>query len=218
MYNENMYNENRPENHELPSSAKLLKSTLLAIVAATIILVTIVLPAEYNIDPTGIGKALGLAEMGEIKTQLAEEAREDHAMAPDSLLDSPLTPSRATQLLDFFLSSAQADDAWTDEMSITLSRGEGTEIKLSMVEGATADFIWSTDQGVVNYDLHGDGQGEDKGKSISYKKGRGVPGEEGTLTAAFTGNHGWFWRNRGKDPVTVTVKVRGNYTAIKEMK
>ncbi|MFX4597097.1 transmembrane anchor protein, partial [Acinetobacter baumannii] len=44
------------------------------------ILIAIVLPSEYAIDPTGIGRALGLTEMGEIKTQLAEEAAADAAL------------------------------------------------------------------------------------------------------------------------------------------
>ncbi|WP_241427577.1 HupE/UreJ family protein [Fertoeibacter niger] len=45
-------------------------------------------------------------------------------------------------------------------------------------------------------DTHGDGSGN----SISYEKGRAVPADAGELTAAFTGNHGWFWRNRGDAP------------------
>ena len=80
-----------------------------------------------------------------------------------------------------------------------------------MTKDATAVFRWFTDQARVNYDLHGDGGG----RSISYQKGRGTAGETGTLTAAFTGNHGWFWRNRDRKPVTVTVQLRGDYSALK---
>ena len=74
-----MYNSDIPTRAELPTSAQLLRSTAIAIVAAAGILVTIVLPAEYAIDPTGIGRMLKLTEMGEIKTQLAEEAAADRA-------------------------------------------------------------------------------------------------------------------------------------------
>jgi hypothetical protein len=38
----------------------LLKSTAIALVIAVIALVLFILPAEYNIDPTGVGKKLGL--------------------------------------------------------------------------------------------------------------------------------------------------------------
>ena len=68
-----MFNAKKPSLDELPSSAQLIRSTAIAAASAVAILVTVVLPAEYNIDPTGIGGVLGLAEMGEIKTQLAEE-------------------------------------------------------------------------------------------------------------------------------------------------
>jgi hypothetical protein len=72
-----MYNTDLPNRADLPSSKKLLISTLLAIVIAAILLVTVVLPAEYGIDPTRIGRVLGLTQMGEIKTALAREAEND---------------------------------------------------------------------------------------------------------------------------------------------
>ena len=67
-----MFNANKPSLDELPSSAQLIRSTAIAAASAVAILVTVVLPAEYNIDPTGIGGVLGLSEMGEIKTTADE--------------------------------------------------------------------------------------------------------------------------------------------------
>ena len=69
-----MNNVTGPPGYTPPTTAQLLRSTLIALAAAAMILVTIVLPAEYGIDPTGVGSALGLKRVGEIKTQLAEEA------------------------------------------------------------------------------------------------------------------------------------------------
>jgi hypothetical protein len=63
-----------PAPEDLPSAGELLRSTLLAACAAGALLVTVVLPAEFAVDPTGIGRALGLTQMGEIKRQLAAEA------------------------------------------------------------------------------------------------------------------------------------------------
>ncbi|WP_415713859.1 hypothetical protein [Roseibium sp.] len=112
-----MYNANKPDPEELPSSAQLLRSTILAFIAAVVILVTIVLPAEYNIDPTGIGKAIGLAEMGEIKQELAREAEEDRNKHGDqsSFLDG---------ILGLFVSTANAQETWRDEVTFTLAPGE----------------------------------------------------------------------------------------------
>ena len=72
-----MYNSDMPTRAELPSSRQLLRSTAIAAAAAAALLVTVVLPAEYAIDPTGVGSLLGLTTMGEVKGQLAREAEVD---------------------------------------------------------------------------------------------------------------------------------------------
>lgn len=190
-----MYNAHKPETSELPSTKRLLRSTLLALIAAVVILVTVILPAEYALDPTGIGRHLGLMEMGEIKEQLAGEAKADGHIAQNE------TPVEA-------LPPVELDDEWRDETRIDLSPGEGTEIKLVMEKGEVADFYWVSDGGPVNFDLHGDG----KGNSINYEKGRGVSEAEGELTAEFTGSHGWFFRNRNQTDVTVILLTRGEYS------
>ena len=192
-----MYNADLPSRAELPTTKQLVRSTLIALVTAIVILVTAVLPAEYAIDPTGVGRVLGLTQMGEIKMQLAEEAAQDRASADEVAAVEP--------------AYAPAEDARTDEISVTLAPGEGAEVKLTMQEGARTRFEWRVEGGVVNYDLHGDGPGN----STSYQQGRGVPGHSGELEAAFDGNHGWFWRNRGASDVTVTLRVVGAHTDIR---
>ena len=65
----------------------------------------------------------------------------------------------------------------------------------------------------MNFDAHGDGGG----RAISYEKGRGEATKQGVLLAAFDGNHGWFWRNRGEEPVTLLLRTGGEYELIKKM-
>jgi hypothetical protein len=212
-----MYNTDLPTRAELPTTRQLIRSTVIAILAAAAILIAIVLPAEYAIDPTGIGRALGLAEMGEIKQQLAKEAEEDR------LRDRQTAPATApgqrsglgTVIGRLFVGSVMAQTvpaARSDEMSVTLKPGQGAEIKLQMKQGAKATYVW-TATGEVNYDLHADGSG----KETSYRKGRGATRDEGVVTAAFDGDHGWFWRNRTRADVTVTVRTTGDYAAIKRV-
>ncbi|ESZ28710.1 MULTISPECIES: hypothetical protein [unclassified Mesorhizobium] len=214
-----MYNTDIPTRAELPTSMQLLRSTVIAILAAAAILVTIVLPAEYAIDPTGVGRALELTEMGEIKTQLAEEAEQDRLRELQN--GTPIAvPARDQQssllervFAELVMGSASAQELRTDEMSVTLKPGEGAEIKLVMAKGAQAQYSWTANGAAVNFDTHGDGGGE----NISYEKGRGAAEDEGVLEAAFDGNHGWFWRNRTDADVTVTLKTNGAYTDIKRM-
>lgn len=221
-----MYNSDTPLRAELPSSKQLLRSTILAAISALVLLVVVVLPAEYGIDPTGAGRALRLTEMGDIKQQLAAEAAADAAAAPAAPSPAAGTLGMATAnaaeipvtaaVAAAPKASAQAAApkiAWRDEMSVTLTPGEGTEIKLKMAEGAKAQYAWVVEGGEVNFDTHGDAPG----KSISYEKGRAVSSDAGVLEAAFTGNHGWYWRNRGQSNVKVILRTRGDYTEIKKM-
>lgn len=211
-----MYNSERPNPEDLPSTASLIRSTLIAIASAAAILITIVLPSEYGIDPTGVGQALGLTEMGEIKMELKAEAAKDHS----SNLSTQGATTSVVTMVDrlvgaFFISSAAAQTTspdWTDEIKIDLTPGQGAEIKLVMKKGAKVEYSWVSENGRANYDLHGDGSGT----STSYKKGRGVPGDSGVLEAAFDGSHGWFWRNRDKQKITVTLRVKGDYSEVKK--
>ena len=205
-----MFNAEKPSLDELPSSSQLIRSTLIAAASAVVILVAVVLPAEYGIDPTGAGRVLGLTDMGEIKQELADEAEQDellHGGADESssLLD---------RVFGVFVGTAQAQEAavWRDEVSFTLAPGETAEWKMDMESGQTAEYRMIVEGGRVNFDLHGHGSGE----SVTYEKGRGSTGSEGAIIAPFAGGHGWFFRNRDSSEVTVTLQLRGEYGAFKE--
>ena len=45
-----MYNTDLPTRAELPSSLKLMQSTLMAAIVALTLLITVVMPSEYAID------------------------------------------------------------------------------------------------------------------------------------------------------------------------
>src|SRR5215207_4580605 len=103
-----MPDTNTDSTPELPSARRLLRSTAIAAGTAAVLLVTAVLPAEYGVDPTGVGRLLGLTEMGGIKMQLAREAAaaeaeeraaaRSNATAPaDSVSASERTTSAAAE-------------------------------------------------------------------------------------------------------------------------
>ncbi len=219
-----MFNSKKPDPSELPSTGQLLKSTGIAAVIAAALLTTVVLPAEYGLDPTGAGSLLGLTEMGRIKMQLAKEAEAETntPAAPQVPAGAPSTaaspaadigaaPQAATDQPQAPAPSAQT--GWTDTFTINLAPDAGYEVKLVMEEGATARFEWFTDGPGVNYDTHADGPGINY---HGYEKGTKVDRQAGELTAAFTGSHGWFWRNRSGEPVVITLRTAGDYTDVKE--
>ena len=208
-------------NPDLPSSRTLLRSTLVAATVAIALLVTAVLPAEYGVDPTGIGRVLGLTAMGEIKMALAKEAALADSMEAAALASgvtdsvastTPAAPAPATDGSP--AAAASADSANGHVTEIVLRPNEGKEIKLAMRKGARVTYSWSTDQGAVNYDTHADAPGI---RYHGYAKGTGKQSDEGVLVAAFDGMHGWFWRNRGTEVVTVTLRTSGDYQEVKRM-
>jgi len=215
-----MYNTDMPSRAELPTTRQLIRSTLIALFIAAMLLVTVVLPAEYAVDPTGAGRALGLTQMGEIKRQLAEEAEADAATSAATGAQSELPFAEeitAPQVADVSTSTATPQEpktAWRDETTISLAPGAAAEIKLVMKRGETARYEWRVDQGRVNSDLHGDGAA---GQSRSYRKGRSEASDTGELTAAFDGSHGWFWRNRSNVTVQLVLQTNGDYTELKRV-
>lgn len=214
-----MYNADVPPKSELPSSKALIKSTLIAAAVAVVLLVTVILPAEYGIDPTRVGRVLGLKQMGEIKMALAREA--EAADAAESAAAAPATPAAvstpqpaAPAAAAPAAGAAVADSGNSHVTEIALAPGQGREIKLAMRQGARVNFEWTVAGGVVNYDTHADRPGT---PYHGYEKGQARQSQSGELVAAFDGMHGWFWRNRGSAPVTVTLRTRGDYTELKEI-
>jgi hypothetical protein len=217
-----MYNTQKPDLADLPTSSRLLRSTAIAVGVAATLLVTVVLPAEYAVDPTGIGRLLGLTEMGTVKIAIAREADQEAAAGATPAASAPVmtaqvSPSPAAAAVpapvQAIAPAQQAPTAKAEEMTLTLAPGQGVEIKAKMRKGASVTYVWVTDGPKLNFDTHGDGTGI---SYHGYSKGS-ESRSEGVLTAAFDGSHGWFWRNRAGKPVTVTLKVTGDFDSLKRL-
>jgi len=224
-----MHINNESSTTALPSSIQLLKSTVYASIAALILLLTIVMPAEYGIDPTGVGSVTGLKRMGEIKMALADEAAaEAQAIATainSSLADSSIEPDSPVETNPAIPEVSQADASQqtiagenesmatrNDAMEVLLAPGVGKEIKVKLAKGKIVQYNWQSEGGIANFDVHGDSVALD----IDYHNySRGAEhSSSGELEAAFDGNHGWFWRNRTDSPIVVKIQTSGEYTDI----
>ncbi|MDO9501431.1 transmembrane anchor protein [Falsiroseomonas sp.] len=209
-----MYNTDLPTRAELPSTRQLLRSTVIAAATAAALLVVVVLPAEYGIDPTGLGRPLGLTEMGELKAQLALEAEADAAQpAAPPRPSSSLLGSVFARLVIGSAAAQTPSATRSDETTLSLRPNQGAEVKLEMRQGARATFAWTT-TGPTNFDLHGEPPNPGRNAARSYANGRNSSGEQGELVAAFDGTHGWFWRNRSARDVTITLRTSGDYARI----
>jgi len=167
-----------------PNAPRILRATVLAAVAASVILVTVVLPAEYGLDPLGTGRMLGL-------TRLADPA----------VASSPSTPPAGP---------VSRPGLRTDEFEIELRPFEGVEYKYRLEAGAALVYEWIAST-AVEYDFHGEPDGSRPRDAESYEKGTATDAR-GTFTAAKPGIHGWFWKNRGTGRVKVTLRTAGFYS------
>jgi len=163
----------------------LVRASLSAVVVATILLVTVILPAEYNIDLLGSGKALGL-------DKFAATAAED-------------TPVQS--------SNVQKAPTREDEVTINIPAGKGLEYKLHMVPDSQMKYEWSVTGGELFFDFHGEPKGAPAGYYESFTLST-ASSASGLFYAPFEGSHGWYWKNNGSKPLKINLKTSGSYEVI----
>lgn len=195
-----------PAVDELPSKQQLNRATLIAGGVAAVVLLTTVLPAEYGVDPTGIGRVLGLTPMGEMKRAAA---------APDAEV-APAAETDVTDNGDILLepdpaSTAQAAGGAAGRVQLTLQPGQGEEVKATMNAGDEFSYEWSTGGPAIRFELHGEPIPAQGDEYTSFEKGSAASAE-GKFRAPFNGTHGWYWRNNTDAPVTVTVSATGTFS------
>jgi hypothetical protein len=163
-------------------------------VAAAAILVLFVLPAEFGIDPTGLGKAMGLTEIAE------------PGMSQEQIRGAKRTGVLVLSDADFAAEPGQASDTWQYEFAPFTS----IEFKYTMEQGTSMRFDWQA-SGELHYDMHSHPFEGGPELTESYAVGDATR-VAGTYNAAFTGIHGWYWQNRSSDNVTLTLRASGGIT------
>ncbi len=174
-----------------PSIKSLIYSCIASLLLAMIIFVIAVLPAEFNIDPTGLGKKLGL-------TILAQTHHKD------------IKPTIATCDETKKTTEQVEANGWQDSVMITVPAKKGLEYKFHIKKGEQFEFVWKTEGTSLYFDFHGEPEGNTTGYFKSFKESTQSE-SSGTLVAPFTGVHGWYWENKSNHPVSITLKTRGQY-------
>jgi hypothetical protein len=177
------------EPEELPQAN--LRSLALAAALLLVLTLVAVLPAEYAIDPTGLGRILGLTPMGELKQKLAQAAEQEAKLSFDG-------PAKER----------------TDSTVIRVPPAGSVEVKLAMTKGAKASFEWTAVGGTVSFETHVDKR---RGGYHSYGKGENAGADKGTIVAVFNGYHGWYFKNDGPNEVSITLQTSGDYREVKQM-
>lgn len=170
----------------LYSKATLIKSSALALLFALITYVIIILPAEYNEDPTGIGSMLGL-----------------------TVLSQP----NATPTIVDKNAAAGTGGYQSNVVEIAVPAKGGVEYKFKLEKYGNLTYEWITSGGDLYFDFHGEPAGDTSGYFESFTVGT-ADEMKGSTTVPFDGTHGWYWENKTDKIIKVQLKTSGNYVIL----
>ena len=171
-----------------------------ALLVAGLIVVIAVLPAEFGVDPLGIGAKLGLTAMSDVQKGL-------EAFAATRASNAGGVPTIAPQ-----------ERAYQQEtVEFKLGPRGSIEYKYRLDKGKALLYSWKA-TAPVNYDVHAEPDSAPRGYAESYEKKNSTQAASGTLTAPFSGIHGWYWENPGDAEVTVTLSAAGYYNMSHEFR
>ena len=169
-----------------------------AYIGAAALLVAAVLPAEYGIDPLGIGKLTGISKLAEDR-EATNVVVDTGTESVDGVAHIRETPFK------------------TKTLRIDIADFGSVEHKLLMSKGDTVVFSWQvegeTSDGGVYFDMHGHPSSENKadfpeGFAQSYQTGE-LPSQSGGFAAPFDGYHGWYLLNIEARDITVVIELSG---------
>ncbi|MAQ10035.1 MAG: hypothetical protein CMQ11_09420 [Gammaproteobacteria bacterium] len=186
------------ENVRVPKD-KLIRNTGIAALIAIVLLLTIILPAEYDIDPTGVGSVLGIRGLShQAAVENVNAEIEESAMAAASPLHINHQPPLKFVDVDLVLEPY----------------GQG-EFKLKMQANARLSYLWHSGTDLVYADLHGHtlvvGEDGEEEIVVRYLETQEGTGESGQFDTPFGGDHGWYFLNLETRPINIRVQISGNF-------
>lgn len=183
---------------QLPSNSRLIKATIIAILIALVVLVVAVLPAEYGVDPTGLGEKLGLSALAEGTSSTSEKTNAKVELK---------TNTADSKKNHIFISE---ETYQSKELSIQLLPRQGMEVKAVMDEGALLIYNWNS-TGDLYMDMHGEEFNAAPDEFTSYWEEGQINKASGYLVANFSGTHGWYWENKTNDLIDISIEISGFY-------
>jgi len=182
----------------IQSNKTLIKASLIALVTAVVIFMTVILPSEYGRDPSGVGQLIGL-------TKLANNASAESELEADKV---DLKKSKSQKESD--IAFKKNIEFQKDDVSVIVPAGKGIEYKFKMQRYANLTYRWDSNGVPVYFDFHGEPKGDTTGYFESYTIAT-TDKVEGSMTVPFDGTHGWYWKNKSDEDIIITLSTQGHY-------
>lgn len=176
-----------------PTASQLGLQVLGAAVLGTVLTLTVILPSEYGLDPTGFGALTGLNKL----SQPPEVIVETRFSAPPEIARVETVPFRQDVI-----------EVPIGAFGRTLG---ATEYKVTLEEGQTLVYSWKATVPIL-FEFHGHTTPTDGSPAEVMEYGKGTATEgSGSLTAPLSGIHGWYFANPTFEDVMVEVTLAGFY-------
>lgn len=206
-------------NHPIASKRTIIKAVITALLTGGLVLVTAVLPAEYGIDPLGTGKIFGFSRLYVSKDSTVSSS----VINTISQQKFPLIKLEEAGSGPEIKKPAEADNPSPskqypqreDSVQVTVKAGKGIEYKIKMLKYGEMKYEWTTDNGTLFFDFHGEVKEANsvKDKEVYYESYTVAYSNNmvGTFLSPFEGRHGWYFRNKGTKDIIVTLRLKGQY-------
>jgi hypothetical protein len=165
----------------------VVQAVAIALVVAAAVLVTVILPAEYGVDPLGTGRALGLLDLYNART----------VSAP------PITPPAGGPLFP------QPSRFRLDSRQLTVPSLGSIEFKYELPKGTSMTYSWRA-SAPIDFDFHTEVAGRPNA-SDTFERGEAAEAS-GFYTAPYDGIHGWYWENLNDSDVTIMLDAAGFFS------
>ena len=192
----------------------------LASLGAAILLVTVVLPAEYGIDPTGFGRLTSIGKLSETAPATGHDFGQKMQF---NIAEYDVTAEKIEQSIQGLI---QLEDTpfRTETIDLKIEDFGEIEHKFIMPTDTTLVYSWEVLEAKgdgIYYEFHGHPSSDDavnypEDFEQAYSKGEGTT-QSGSFTTPFPGYHGWYLMNLEEGPITVRLKVSGYWQEHKEM-
>ena len=215
---------------------RIALATAAAMFVAGVLLVTVVLPAEYGVDPVGTGSAFGLTQIAQAEGATAPAATAAVPAVVPATLAASVQATGASAIAGTggrpdlqwgqmppaeALNSAEPTLEWNrvgadyeqprpfrrDMRTFKVGPDEAMEFKYRLEKGGGFVYAWRA-SGRVQVDFHGEPEGRPRGYAEFYEQSERTEAS-GTFVAPGPGIHGWYWKNLSGQPITITLETVG---------
>lgn len=208
-------------NHPVLETKRIIRATVVALIIGVVLLLIAVLPAEYGLDPTGAGKALGFTKLYQpIESAQAIASEEKQVQSPHRVLklkDGGSGPDVVKPEEANNPAPAKQFKEREDSVQVVIPAGGAIEYKINMLKYGRVKYEWITNNESVFFDFHGEVKQANPPGNVYYESYTVAYSNNviGNFLSPFEGKHGWYFKNITNADITINLKLKGQYVLIK---